>query len=160
MKSTLKVDLSTSIPVIKVIQPLEVVQYREEDDCDVRDKILKEFLHSPSKAVRNELFSLHTYFPHPMENPTLYVTTIAAIPVENYFETFKCQIMSKMVPYYDRIEFAKGNTGIKQGDVQTTEKSYYQTYKAIEDFFAMLEKTEWATFEQQHPSHHTMQGTV
>lgn len=100
MKSTIKIDYESQdmIPIIRITQPF----YREigsgktpapgvneiynEDDEDVRDKLVRNFLHSSSKVHRYGYFKLDTYYPYTNGD----ITTIR--PVQDLTEEFKDRV--------------------------------------------------------------------
>lgn len=146
MKSTLKIDVSGSQPVIKFIQPIDIIKIQEGDDYDVRDKILNAFLHSPSKADRNYWFKLHSCFPHPPEPASVQITTISPVPTEDLFQCFRNTILGYLVPYKTLLKMGQDKI-----DCNRTPYNGELKAKAINDFFDWLEEEEWATYEEQQP---------
>lgn len=66
MKSTLKIafqlNYNSQDPVIKIIQPAEVLNPSHSDDVDPKDEMINYFLHDPMFVDRNYFFVLSTYF--------------------------------------------------------------------------------------------------
>lgn len=103
MKSTVKVDLqsqnSGSTPVIKIIQPIGGLD-ENSPDFDVRDKLIRDFLHTPCMSERNDWFRLATYFPHPMGNEArVHITTIAPCREQELFDSFRNAILNRIIPF-------------------------------------------------------------
>lgn len=111
MKSTLKIDYERgqeNPPVIKIIIPDSESPVKEptpgyftkiNDDEDVRDKLLRDFLHSPGYDEPNSFFEVKTSFP--VEGHRL--TTIGPIKYDRLFYVFKHAIINTIIPYDDII---------------------------------------------------------
>jgi hypothetical protein len=140
MKSTIKIDTEQGQPILKIVQPIECVNFTlQNDDYDVRDKLLSEFIQKPSMTDWNGWFRVNTHFTHPFENPTHQITTIAPVEVSELFTLFKHNILNRLVPYNTICAINEGK-----------EKSQGKHDKIIE-FFNWLNEQEWATWEEQHP---------
>lgn len=112
MKSTVKIDYQVrqngGVAVIKIVQPVEVLECsHEENDVDPRDKLVSQFLHQPLNVHPHTIFQRTTYYPTPIENPKHYVTNIE--PISN--EDFCFKIKHSIISYLDMLEvdFPKEN---------------------------------------------------
>jgi hypothetical protein len=140
MKSTIKITTECGVPAIKIIQPIDCVNFvNNNEDYDVRDKLLSEFIQKPSMTDWNGWFRVNTHFTHPFENPTHQITTIAPVEVGELFNLFKHNILNRLVPYNTICAINEGK-----------EKSQGKHAKIME-FFNWLEEQEGATWEEQHP---------
>jgi hypothetical protein len=140
MKSTIKIDTEQGQPILKIVQPIDCVNFTlQNDDYDVRDKLLSEFIQKPSMTDWNGWFRVNTHFTHPFENPTHQITTIAPVEVEELFNLFKHNILNRLVPYNTVI-------AINSGELKSKGK-----HAKIIEFFNWLSEQEWATWEEQHP---------
>ena len=140
MKSTIKITTECGIPAIKIIQPIDCINFvNNNEDYDVRDKLLSEFIQKPSMTDSNGWFRVITHFTHPFENPTHQITTIAPIEVGELFNLFKHNILNRLVPY---------NTVVA---INSGEQKSQGKHAKIMEFFNWLETQEWATWEEQHP---------
>lgn len=140
MKSSIKIDTEQGQPILKIIQPIDCINFTlQNDDYDVRDKLLSEFIQKPSMADWNGWFRVNTHFTHPLENPTHQITTIAPVTVDELFNLFKHNILNRLVPYNTIIAINSGQ-----------EKSQGKHAKIME-FFNWLSEQEWATWEEQQP---------
>lgn len=140
MKSTIKIDTEQGQPILKIVQPIDCVNFTlQNDDYDVRDKLLAEFIQKPSMTDWNGWFRVNTHFTHPFENPTHQITTIAPVEVDELFNLFKHNILNRLVPYNTIVAINSGQ-----------EKSQGKHAKIME-FFNWLGEQKCATYEEQHP---------
>jgi hypothetical protein len=128
MKSSIKIDYERSYennPVIKITIP----DYgKESTDEDIRDKLMKDFLHSPMKMERNTLFELNTY--GNLSNSTLEVCTISPIKYENVIYKLRHIVLNRLVPYNDIVLF---NSKLSEPN---------GAYKKVHEFFDWVDKFE------------------
>lgn len=156
MKSTIKIDLesqnSGSMPVIKIVQPIDLPD-ENSPDYDVKDKLISIFLHQPCMVERNFMFELATCFPHPIDNPRVNVTTISPIKEENVFYKVRHIILNRLVPYNSIIELNScGQVALKnKKDGKSPMPERGDLYFKIHEFFDWVEKTGYCSFEDQHP---------
>lgn len=145
MKSTIKIDYSGrgehGVPVIKIVQPVEVTQSTcNENIDDVRDRLISEFLHTPQMVNRNHVFAIDTCMPHPFGNPTVNVTTISAIQESQIFRFFKNQILDRIVEYETLCKVAEWkHNNVNPIEVEKMPEGY-ESYVKIAGFFEWLEK--------------------
>lgn len=155
MKSTLKIDTESrnegEVPVIKIVQPIEV--WNENDpDYDIRDKLIRNFLHTPCRSNRNGYFSLATYFPIPHEGEVkLHITTIAPVPEQDLLYRFRHEILNRFVPYESIISL--NSLAMKKGDPSADRKMIRgeDEYKKIHTFFDWLDELERPKWKEAHP---------
>lgn len=164
MKSTLKIDYlsrsDSSIPVIKIIQPNEVFEDSQTVDYDVRDKLIRDFLMRPGYSDRNYWFALDTYFGNDLKEPTLFISTIAAIKEEELFEKFRYAILNRLVPYQSLIELTAPKPAPEERksidehkkNAEKAPKGFVEYLKIIE-FFEWLETAERISWKEQQPDH-------
>lgn len=149
MESTLKIDYSGrgvhGIPVIKIVQPLHLVESTNNEAIeDVRDRLIAEFLHTPCMAHRNHYFRLDTYNnPIPTGKSTdkqITVSTISAIEEGQMFHTFKHAILDRLISYDNLVEINQLENSL--GDYKDRVKAGktpapfgYDTYLKIKEFF-------------------------
>lgn len=150
MESTLKIDYSGrgvhGIPVIKIIQPVHLVESTNNEAIeDVRDRLIAEFLHTPSMVNRNHFFRLDTYGPLPTgkENiKPIAVTTISAIEEGQMFHTFKHAILDRLISYDNLVEINEFKNSIvinpEQSGNHGPVPSGYDKYLKIQEFFDWL----------------------
>lgn len=156
MKSTIKIDFesqnSGSIPVIKIIQPVEVVD-ENSPDYDVKDKLIRDFLHQPCMSDRNSLFELATFYPHPMDEPRVHVTTIAPVKEESIFYKVRHIILNRLVPYNSIMELNScDQVALKnKREGKSPMPSRGDLYFKVHEFFDWVEKTGYCSWEDQHP---------
>lgn len=149
MKSTIRIDTEQGQPILKIVQPIDCVNFTlQNNDYDVKDKLLSEFIQKPSMTDWNGWFRVNTHFTHPYENPTHQITTIAPVMVDELFNLFKHNILNRLVPYNTIIAINSGE-----------EKSQGKHAK-IMDFFNWLDEQEWATWEEQHPYIEESKSTI
>lgn len=149
MKSTIRIDLEDGQPTLKIVQPIDCVNFTlNNEDYDVRDKILSHFIQKPSMSDWNGWFRVNTHFSNPYENPTHQITTIVPVEVSELFNLFKNNILNRVVPYDTIVAINSGN-----------EKSQGKHAKILE-FFNWLDEQEWATWEEQHPYLETLPTSV
>lgn len=149
MKSTIRIDTEQGQPILKIVQPIDCVNFTlQNNDYDVKDKLLSEFIQKPSMTDWNGWFRVNTHFTHPFENPTHQITTIAPVMVDELFNLFKHNILNRLVPYNTIIAINSGE-----------EKSQGKHAK-IMDFFNWLDEQEWATWDEQHPYIEESQSTI
>lgn len=140
MESTLKIDTSSrgihQVPIIKIVQPIKLIEPNPVEDIDdVKDKLIREFLHTPCMANRNHFFRTDSHFPHPLENPRVFITTISAVEEGQMFHTFKHAIFERLISYENLcecIEFDK-----RSSDQQTNRPAPFDwdKYLKIKEFF-------------------------
>lgn len=156
MKSTLKIDYSSrsdaSIPVIKIIQPNEVFEDAQSVDYDVRDKLIRDFLVRPGYADRNYWFNLDTCFGNDLKEPTLFISTIAAIKEEDLFRKFRHAILNRFVSYHTNIGINAGATKTQYAEGQPIPAEIYN-FNKITEFFDWLDKQEMVSWQEQQPDH-------
>lgn len=141
MKSTIKVDFNSqhegAQPVIKIIQPFEVSDQNSTEhdvsDIDVRDKLLKDFLHTPCMTDRNSFFRVSSCFSHPPVNPNINVITISPIQRAEMFDTFRYAILNRIVPI-DTIE----DLNSRKGKFESIPPYGFEDYVKIHEFFDWL----------------------
>lgn len=129
MESTIKIDYSSAVnqPVIKIITPKEL-----NEDSDVRDKLLSQFLHDPVLADRNVLFSLAEHFDlkSPFKLTTIkaldYFTMIDEIKNILLFRIMDRDSVSESREFYDMIPVSDG--------VQKSPPDYDKFIKVVEFF--------------------------
>lgn len=155
MKSTLKIDYERGLenyPVIKIIVPTEErlipsnpeVFWHSEDD-DVRDKLIRDLLHSPLYSEPNHFFNVKTAFP--IEAGTL--TTIGAIKETDLFDIFHAAILQRMVPYETRCLMNKKEK-LPDGQGRTPHDGELEGRK-INEFFDWLKETERCPYPERQP---------
>lgn len=129
MNSTVKIALQSgingSIPIIKIIQPRIT---NLEEDLDVRDQSIKDFLQRPSMVERNHWFVLDTYGPNNFENPVADISTIAAVPNEHLFYKFRHTILNKLIAEEEIVE------------TNRAERKPSEAFQKINDFFDWVDK--------------------
>lgn len=140
MKSTIKIDFDSrnegSQPVIKIIQPADCLD-EQSPDFDVKDKLLRDFLHTPCNINRNNLFKLGTCFPFPHEGVVkLNIATIKPVDIKDAFYLFKHDILNKIIPDETLILFNGNNERLKSIPGE-------ENYKKIIDFFDWLDALPW-----------------
>lgn len=103
MKSTVKIDYQIygngGLSVIKIVQPLEVLKPEPQDDVDPRDTMVAQFVHNPISQNPSDLFVRDTYYPHPFDNPTHYVTKIKAVSNEERIYTLENILINTIVEW-------------------------------------------------------------
>lgn len=133
MKSTIKIDYERSYenePILKIVTKRTLVQklnspnFNEEED--VRDKLVKDFLHSPMKMERNFMFELKTYFNVDDED----FATIGPVKYENMLYKIRHIILNRFVEYNDLVIF---NSRMAEGN---------ELYRKIHSFFDWLDNLE------------------
>lgn len=101
MKSTVKIDYQLhgngGLSVIKVVQPLEVLNPQPQDDIDPRDTMVAQFVHNPLSQEPSDLFVRDSYYPHPFDNPTHYVTKIKAVSNQERIYTLENLLINTIV---------------------------------------------------------------
>lgn len=147
MESTLKIDYSGrgvhGIPVIKIVQPLYLVESTNNEAIeDVRDRLISEFLHTPCMVHRNHFFRLDTYggpIPTGKQNDKkISVTTISAIEEGQMFHTFKHAILDRLISYDNLVEineFERSSSNINGFGKTPLD---YDKYLQIKQFFDWL----------------------
>lgn len=129
MESTIKIDYSSIVskPVIKIINPKEL-----NEDSDVRDRMVSDFLHDPVLRDRNTIFVLHQHFD--LKSP-FKLTTIKSVDYFEAIEEIKNQILFRVLSadsvsecreLYDTIQIAEG--------VQKAPVGYDKFLKIVEFF--------------------------
>lgn len=164
MKSTLKIDFQSrytgGMPVVKIVQPLELnnARYDHSQDVDPKDTMLSHFLHTPSMVERNMWFKVSTFFNTPHESPTHSVTNIEPVQADDILPSFKNTLLSMYVPFrsLNTISFNRYSTLLddwkqpafcpKTGE-EVPDK--YDIYLKINEFFNWLQDTERASFQEQ-----------
>lgn len=139
MKSSIKIDYERyeNDPVIKITIPKSSKTLTQSithsptsnDEEDVRDKLVKDFLHSPMKVERNFLFELKTYF----STDEADIATLGAVKYENIMYKLRHTVLSRLVSYNDIVLF---NSALSEPN---------QVYKKVHEFFDwvdILEKWE------------------
>ena len=123
MKSTVKIDYQLygngGLSVIKIVQPLEVLNPQPQDDVDPRDTMVSQFVHNPISQNPSDLFVRDTYYPHPFDNPTHHVTKIKAVANEERIYTLENLLINTIVEW--KIPF----------EVSEIEKFFERINKAI-----------------------------
>lgn len=156
MKSTLKIDYSSrsdsSIPVVKIIQPADSFNDTTESDFDVRDKLIRDFLVRPGYCDRNYWFNLDTCFGNDHDNPTLFISTIAAIKEEDLLEKFKWALLNRYVPYNSLTQLRMPRPEVDP-DIETQAIAGENKFYRINEFFDWLISHEQATWHEQQPEH-------
>jgi len=156
VKSTIKIDLesqnSGSTPVIKIIQPVDVLD-ENSSDFDIRDKLIRDFLHQPSMVERNSLFELATFYPHPMDEPRVNITTIAPVKEENVLYKIRHMVLNRLVPYDTIVELNScGQVAVKNKKKgQSPMPLRGDLYFKIHEFFDWVDKEGYCSWEDQHP---------
>lgn len=145
MKSTIKIDLESqhtgSTPVIKIIQSIDALD-ENSPEFDVRDKLIRDFLHAPCMVERNGWFQLATYFPHPIEAPKVHITTISPVKEESLFYNFRHAILNRVVPYNTLLEMNRN----EKSDPDTRRTPYDMELEAnkINEFFDWVSQLPYA----------------
>lgn len=143
MKSTIKIDYERSFgnnPVIKITTP----RYgKESPEEDIRDKLIKDFLHSPMEMERNYLFELGTYgnlseLPYDM-------CTISPVKYENILYKLRHIVLNRFVPENYIVIF---NSDIQAKDADIVTSTHKDVYKKIHSFFDWLDEMEKARWEK------------
>lgn|GEM_PF-5974484 len=118
-------------------------------DFDVRDKIIKEFLHTTCMSDRNNWFNLNSYGELPKSEAKVKVTTIAPVPEENLLYRFRHSILNKFIPY---------ETIIKMNTQKPTPKGTERTpfnreleARKIHEFFDWLDSIGYCSWKEQQP---------
>lgn len=154
MKSTLKIafqsNMNPELPVVKIVQPID---YREGifnpvEDHDPKDEMLSAFISKPASNDHYPIYEVSTSFPHPMENPTHWITTIR--PVEETIVLYRLRhmVLNRLVPYETIVTLnSMTNERLAEyfnGDPNKKEIGYLgaEEYKKIHDFFDWVEKQE------------------
>lgn len=160
MKSTLKIDYERgqeNLPVIKIVIPDkpphpfkngDTPGYSEDIDEDVRDKLIRDLLHTPLYEQPNSLFEVKTTFP--IESGRL--TTIGAVSEEILFYSFRHSILNRIIPYDTLIDFNQDKAPTKTAmELKTGDSENYLKWKKINEFFDWLDKQEYASFIERTP---------
>jgi hypothetical protein len=161
MESTLKIATESRgthlTPIIKIIQPIALVNPDPTEDYDERDKLIANFLHTPCMAERNTLFEVCSHYPHPMnEDAQVYITTIAALEENNFLHRMRWAMIHRYIPHDDIYEFNAIGNKIKSGEQEEWPKEkvsiYMSMWHSINNFFDMLERSERPAWELTHPT--------
>ena len=139
MESTIKIDFESGIgkPVLKIITPNEL-----NEDSDVRDKLVHDFLHTPSVADRNSLFSTATYFD--LKSP-FKLTTIQPLNYFDVLDRLKWEIVLRIMTIKEasdcrefldwiRNESNPNSEGVTKSPVR------YDDYLKVVEFFEWVSK--------------------
>lgn len=137
MGSTLKISTSSrgvhGVPVIKIIQPLSLIDPPIHMDVELKDELIASFLQTPCMAHPNSLFRVDTRWT--AEEEKVRITTISAIEEGQVFHTFKHAILDRLISYDNLVEineFEKSNARINDcGPVPFD----YDKYLQIKQFF-------------------------
>ncbi len=146
MKSSIKIDYERSYendPIIKIVVPKEspsvsISLITGADDEDVRDKLVKDFLHSPMKTDRNTLFEAKTYF----STNDADITTIGAVKYENIMYKLRHIVLNRLVTEND-IQLFNSKVSVPN-----------DTYNKVHEFFDWvdgLEKQIWEAEKTKIP---------
>lgn len=93
MKSTLKIDYQSGLPVIKIVQPVSVLNPSPDEDVDPKDTLLAEFLKKPINTERNYIFALSSYYEHPnFDNATHHITNIMPVEKQDMLSKIKSML--------------------------------------------------------------------
>lgn len=151
MKSTLRIDYQSgshgSDPIIKIVQPVEVLESLVEPDYDVRDRLIRDLLQRPGYSDRNYWFQLDTYYPNDMEKPTAHISNIIAVRQEDLFYKFRHAILNRMVCYNELVETNHAISNKKPDQ----EIKLGENFKKITEFFDWLDTATWPSYEEQNP---------
>lgn len=154
MKSTIKIDLESqnygSTPVIKIIQPSEFLD-ENSPDFDVRDQMIRDFLHHPSNIERNGWFELSTHFTH--EVTGIHVTKITPVKEPDILYKIRHAVLNRLVPYNSIVELNScSQVAIKnKKDGKSPMPLRGDLYFKIHEFFDWVEKTGYCSYEDQTP---------
>jgi len=139
MGSTLKISTSSrgvhGVPVIKVIQPTNLIIPNPNEDVDIKDELIASFLHTPSMAYPNDLFKVDSRFTS--DEQGVRVTMISAIEEGQMFFTFKHAILNRLISYKNLVEIQKLENELKSADDTSTRPMPfdYDKYIKIKEFF-------------------------
>ena len=150
MKSTVKIDLlsreDNSTPAIKIIQPIDQplsgqnygVINVQDDDLDVRDKLVRDFLNRPGYAKRNNLFRIAGYYPNNKPQPTAHITFIEPIRHEDLGAVVRQAILERMVAsdFLEAVDMPQDTPN----DIDDFTIYQRETYKKINEFFDWVNK--------------------
>lgn len=154
MKSTIKIDYERSknlTPVIKIIIPKpdsligETTGYFETIDEDVKDGLIRSFLHSPCMAVPNSFFEVKTHYPI---HGDLELTTIGAISEDNLFSRFRWALIHRFVPTSSIAQLAALKD--QKGDGVRKAEQGEDKWHRINEFFDWLDKQAYAPTEEEY----------
>lgn len=142
MGSTLKISTSSrgvhGVPVIKVIQPINLIIPNPNEDVDIKDELIASFMHTPSMAYPNNLFKVDSRFTS--EEQGVKVTIISAIEEGQMFFTFKHAILNRLISYKNLVEIRERENELKTSDKSKTHPVPfdYDKYIKINEFFDWL----------------------
>lgn len=138
MKSSIKIDYERSheaIPVIKIIVPTISSHFDVGEGEDVRDKLIRDFLHSPLKAERNYLFGLSSCYSS--ADNTCEITAISPIKYEDILYRLRHIVLNRLVSEEDVTQFNQ----------KLSEPS--KEYKKVHEFFDWVNKTQQEKYEKE-----------
>lgn len=157
MKSTLKIDYSSrpngGRPVIKIVQPIELLKAENyAEDVDVRDVMIRDYLHTPCMSDRNGLFRVSSHFETPHgNNPTHYITNIDVVPEEEMFYTFRHAILNRLIPYNTLLSMDREEPKKPDDTSCSTRFERELEAKKINEFFDWVEQTGYCSWEERQP---------
>lgn len=138
MKAKVTIDYesgTTMTPVIKIVTPLPDRDLFDKYD-DPRDRLVADFLHTPSCFERNHLFETKTYgniLNNGSPVGTQDITTIGAVPYDRILYTFKHILLNRYVSHEDLWGYNEKACGTDF----TCENHIINT---INEFFTKIEK--------------------
>lgn len=144
MGSTLKISTSSrgvhGVPVIKIIQPINLIDPPIHMDVELKDELIASFLHTPCMTNPNSLFRVDTRWT--AEDAQVRITTISAIEEGQIFHTFKHAILDRLISYDNQVEINILKNQIKNLEIPkgATHKAPvdYDKYLKIQEFFNWL----------------------
>lgn len=140
MGSTLKIATSNrgvhGVPVIKIIQPLDLIDPPIYEGVELKDELIASFLHTPCMAHPNSLFRVDTRWT--AEESKVRITTISAIEEGQMFHTFKHAILDRLISYDSLVEINEFE--ISSSNINGLGKTPldYDKYLQIKQFFDWL----------------------